>query len=72
MGRRGRRGRRTARARTNVISGFELQNKPAHALPLAKARQRQENQKENQAGHSPERAFEEGQHGATTDWKQCW
>ena len=34
----------------------ELRNKPAHAVPLAtSARQRPENQKENQAGHSPVR-----------------
>ena len=30
----------------------------AHAVPLASARQRPENQKENQAGHSSERAVE--------------
>ena len=36
----------------------ELHNKPAHAVPLASARQRPENQKENQVGHSPERAVE--------------
>ena len=28
--------------------------KPAHAVPLASARQHPETQKENQAGHSPE------------------
>jgi hypothetical protein len=32
--------------------------KPVHAVPLASARQHPENQKENQAGHSPERAVE--------------
>ena len=32
--------------------------KPAHAVPLASARQRPENQKENQAGYSSERAVE--------------
>ena len=32
--------------------------KPAHAVPLASARQHPENQKENQAGHSSERAVE--------------
>ena len=36
--------------------------KNAHAVPLASARQHPENQKENQAGHSPERAVE-GQGG---------
>ena len=36
----------------------ELHNKPAHAVPLASARQHPENQKENQAGHSSERAVE--------------
>ena len=30
----------------------KLHNKPAHAAPLAIARQRPENRKENQAGHS--------------------
>ena len=38
--------------------------KSAHAVPLASARQRPENQKGNQAGHSTERAVEvEGQGG---------
>ena len=32
--------------------------KPAHAVPLASARKHPENQKENQAGHSSERAVE--------------
>ena len=32
----------------------ELHDKPAHAVPLASASQRPENQKENQAGHSSE------------------
>ena len=32
--------------------------RPAHAVPLASAHQRPENQKENQAGHSSERAVE--------------
>jgi hypothetical protein len=32
--------------------------KPAHAVPLASARQHPENQKENQAGHSSERTVE--------------
>ena len=36
----------------------ELPNKPAHAVPLASARQHPENQKGNQAGRSPERAVE--------------
>ena len=36
----------------------ELHNKPAHAVPLASARQHLESQKENRAGHSPERAME--------------
>ena len=31
---------------------------PAHAVPLASARQHPENQKENQAGHSSERTVE--------------
>ena len=35
-----------------------MNQKPAHAVPLASARQHPENQKENQAGHSPERAVE--------------
>ena len=35
-----------------------LHEKNAHAVPLASARQHPENQKENQAGHSPERAVE--------------
>ena len=34
------------------------QQKPAHAVPLASARQHPENQKENQAGHSSERTVE--------------
>ena len=34
----------------------EFYLKPAHAVPLASAHQRPENQKANQAGHSPERA----------------
>ena len=34
------------------------QLKNAHAVPLASARQHPENQKENQAGHSPERTVE--------------
>ena len=34
--------------------------RPAHAVPLASARQRPENQKENRAGHSPERAVDAG------------
>ena len=38
--------------------GGGLKNKPAHAVPLASARQHPENQKENQAGHSPERTVE--------------
>ena len=33
----------------------ELYSKPAHAMPLANARQRPGSKKENQAGHSPER-----------------
>ena len=33
-------------------------NKPAHAVPLASARQRPENKKGNRAGHLPERAVE--------------
>ena len=32
--------------------------KTAHAVPLASARQHTEDQKENQAGHSPERTVE--------------
>ena len=36
----------------------EIRNKPAHAVPLASARQQPENQKENQPGHSSERAVE--------------
>jgi hypothetical protein len=32
--------------------------KNAHVVPFASARQHPENQKENQAGHSPERAVE--------------
>ena len=32
--------------------------KPAHAVPLASARQHPENRKENQTGHSSERAVE--------------
>ena len=39
--------------------------KPAHAVPLASARQGPENQKENQAGHSSERTVE-GQTAART------
>ena len=31
---------------------------PAHAVPLASARQHPENQKKNQAGNSPERTVE--------------
>ena len=38
--------------------------KNAHAVPLASARQRPENQKENPAGHSAERTVE-GQEGPT-------
>ena len=34
------------------------QQNPAHAVPLASARQHPENQKENQAGHSSERTVE--------------
>ena len=37
----------------------EFHNKPADAVPLASARQHPENQEENQAGHSPERAVED-------------
>jgi hypothetical protein len=36
----------------------ELHNKPAHAVPLASAHQRPQNQKEDHAGHSSERAVE--------------
>ena len=39
--------------------------KTAHAVPLASARQHPENQKENQAGHSPERTVEGRRGGAT-------
>ena len=43
--------------------------KPAHPVPLASARQHPENQKENQAGHSPERAVEgQGRGGGGLPW----
>ena len=51
--------------RSNSGSSITLQN-PAHAAPLASARQHQETQKENQAGHSSERAVE-GHQG-----EACW
>ena len=35
-----------------------MQQKPAHAVPLASGRQHPENQKVNQAGHSSERTVE--------------
>ena len=40
------------------LDNDELHDKPAHAVPLASAHQHPENQKEHQAGHSPERAVE--------------
>ena len=48
-------------ARTPTGPGMMMMNctiKPAHAVPLANARQHPENPKENQAGHSPERTVE--------------
>ena len=39
----------------NDDDGELLNRKPAHVVPLASARQHPENQKESQAGHSPER-----------------
>ena len=46
-------------------------NKPAHAvaLALASARQHPENQKENEAGHSPERVVEGPGGGLTLAWQ---
>ena len=41
-----------------VYSDEELYDKPAHAVPLASARQRPATQKKNQADHSSERAVE--------------
>ena len=41
-----------------MMMNFTFLKKNAHAVPLASARQHPENQNENQAGHSPERAVE--------------
>ena len=53
----------------------ELHNKSAHAVPLANARQYLEKQKENQAGHSSERAVSPWVHspgaGITAGWRSA-
>ena len=41
-----------------MMMNFTFLKKNAHAVPLASARQHPENQNENQAGHSSERAVE--------------
>ena len=48
----------------------ELYNKPAHAVPLASARQHPEIQKENQAGHSSGRVVEGHFRAGKLDWFQ--